>query len=197
MKHLPVSRGLALTVFAFCVLPLTAARAQDSYSWVGKDGRVYYGNTPPKEGDSVTKLHTKTLSRYSSDKMLKRLGVQAANKAQHASAEQRKQPLRETTPAHLEQAELHVDVNDKGQVISCIVSVRNTGTKEAKEVSVAFDFPDGTLLPGVGPETIAPNAAADYSMPKELMPLSIKPDAGEDGQQQVPSPRVIIHGVGE
>ena len=187
--------GYFLALLFALAFRVPAASADDSYRWLDQNGRIFFGSNPPKDALEVTKLPNKALSRYSSDRVLKRLGGPAKPAKTPIPEMSPKKPIRALQSAQLEQGELRVDMNEAGQVISCAVAVRNTGASEAKEVSIAFDFPDGTLIPGVGPETIAGNSAADYAVPKELLPLSLKGAAQEGKDTSPPSPRVIIHGA--
>lgn len=186
-----------LACLVFLLVFHSLGYAEDSYSWTDRNGHVFYGSTPPKDAQSVKKLPTKYLSRYSSDKMLKRLGWNTVKTPHPTTGKEEKKTSRSAQPAALEQADLRIEFNEQHQVTSCVIPVRNTGTTNAVEISVAFDFPDGTLVPGVGPDTIAANSAADYSIPKELLPLTLRAQEGKEEDQNSFTPKVIIHGVGQ
>jgi hypothetical protein len=192
-------RGLlCLAIISFTLLLLafqSSSLAEDSYSWVDRNGHVFYGSTPPKDAQSVKKVPTKYLSRYSSDKMLKRLGWNTSKTSHSGKDEKKNSPP--ALPATLEQGDLRIEFNEQQQVTSCTVPIRNTGTGNAAEISVAFDFSDGTLVPGVGPDSIAANSAADYSIPRELLPLTLHLESGKEQDQNAIMPKVIMHGVGQ
>lgn len=193
----------SLICVALCSFGLftSAAFAEDSYSWTDKNGRVFYGSTPPANASSVTKLRTKGLSRYSSDRMLKRLGwgeskSEPKTLSKSGSSSTAKKMDHVPAPASLSQGDIQLELDNNKQVLNCRVPIKNSGSKEAKEISVAFEFADGTLVPGVGPDVIAPGSTADYSIPKELAPITLHAKSnGENPAQDVPPPRVIIHGV--
>jgi hypothetical protein len=197
-RRLGPMRLLCVIVVIFALFLLvfhSSSLAEDSYSWVDHNGHVIYGSTPPKDAQSVKKLPTKYLSRYSSDKMLKRLGWNTSKTPHSAKGE--KKDFRPAQPVTLEQGDLRIEFNEQQQITSCVVPLRNTGANNAAEISLAFDFPDGTLVPGVGPDSIAANSAADYSIPKELLPLTIRLEPGKEQDQNSIMPKVIIHGIGQ
>ena len=184
-----------LFVVAWLIALPSVSVAQDSYQWTDRNGRVFYGSTPPKNAVSVTRLQTKALSRYSSDKMLHRLGWK--NQSTTKASDSTKKSVAPVHPAKLTAGEVKLDISPEGKVSSCTVPVQNSGESSANEISIAFDFPDGTLVPGVGPNTIAPNSSADYSIPSELLPLPLHLDKTSDEQKANPTPKVVVHGVGE
>ena len=66
-----------LTVIAAITVNLTVSISTsygESYSWKDSSGRTIYGTKPPKNARVIEPLQTKPISRYSSKKMLARLG---------------------------------------------------------------------------------------------------------------------------
>ncbi|HQH28373.1 MAG TPA: DUF4124 domain-containing protein, partial [Oligoflexia bacterium] len=180
-----------LVLWVVLALIARPAAAEDSYQWTDRQGRVFYGSNPPKNALSVTKLPPKALSRYSSDRMLSRLGWKG-QKTNSKTQPAEKKPITPARPAALEAEEARVELDEQGQVKSCVAAVRNNGESSAVEINIAFDFPDGTLVPGVGPNSISPNSSADYAVPNELLPLQVKAEESADGAKTAPKPRVIV-----
>ncbi|MCB0323476.1 MAG: DUF4124 domain-containing protein [Bdellovibrionales bacterium] len=197
----------ALRTFFYCSgivfalgssLPL--AHGDNAFSWVDKNGRTVYGSTPPKAAAGVKKLNTKPLSRYSSDKVLKRLGWDEREK--EAAAERSSSPSDagaglpiDAAPAKLEPGEPNLTFGQAGEILGCRVTVTNPGAIPAAEISIAFEFPDGTLVPAVGPSTIAANSAADYVIPDELVPFFVKVKGENPLDPAQQRPKVIVHGA--
>lgn len=73
----------------------------------------------------------------------------------------------------LEQSKLLLKHDDKFRVLSCSVVVHNTSSIPAANLILSFEFPDGTLVPGVGPETLDPGQSATYQVPADMLPLLI------------------------
>lgn len=189
-----------LTVFSL----LNPSAAEDAYSWKDKSGRTIYGSKPPKGATGVTGLKTNSLSRYSSDKVLKRLGwSEDSSRAKLSSDEQAEVeiPIESTeveplSPAELKSLSPRIERNEAGDILSCEVDVENSGGLSANSVSVSFSFPDGTLIPGIGPEEIAPNSKASYKVPDELLPFSTTNNLDDQPVAEAVVPSVIIDSEG-
>ncbi len=204
MKTLPQQ---AIALLALVFLFVSPCSAEDAYSWKDKSGRTVYGSKPPKGAQGVSSLKTNSLSRYSSDKVLKRLGwSEEANRAKlNAEAENTDSELAipdeepevaPLSPAELKASSPNVQRNDTGDILGCSVEVRNEGGLSANSVSVSFSFPDGTLVPGVGPEEIAPNSKASYKIPDELLPFSTTNNLDDQPVAEAVVPSVIIDSEG-
>lgn len=97
----------------------------------------------------------------------------------------------EEFPVLLEQGDLSVKHNKKREVTECTVTVFNHGTDQARGVTVAFQFADGTVIPGAGPSSIAAHGQAEYRIPKANLPVAIHA-APADGGSSGPIPTVVI-----
>ncbi len=194
-KSLPILIFTAVSVAGILCsdLPSSAAADNGSYSWVDRRGHIIYGTKPPDGAAEVKKLNTRALSRYSSEKVLTRLGWKAHAKANSGQGKAETLPI-DSAPADLQGEGVSVKYNEQHQVIACSVQVKNAGAIPAREISVAFEFADGTLVPGVGPDGIDPDAMFEYKVPDELLPLTIKQKKNESPEADE-SPRVIIHGA--
>lgn len=181
-----------LALGAFLLLLPAKAAADDSYSWRDANGRLVYGSTPPPQASSVTKLNTKGISRYSSDRLLKRLGWEKKETKSDVPERPVKRRPASAQAAQLEAEQPQIALNEKKEITGCKVAVRNTGEKAASEISVAFEFADGTLVPGVGPDDIAAGQSGDYQVPEELLPIELHL---QNETAEAPLPRVILHGM--
>jgi len=61
----------------------------DAYSWIDNEGNKVFGTKPPANAQNVEAFKTKKLSRYSSDKVLKRLGTREASVEEENSSASR------------------------------------------------------------------------------------------------------------
>ena len=190
---------LALIVFAFFSTAQIAG-ADNAYSWKDSSGRVVFGSRPPRNARGLKKLNTPTLSRYSSDKVLKRLGHTPekspwkntrARMDKKSSAPKPHEENLSFIAAELEHGEVSVQSDEKARITSCVVRVKNIGTNEARDISVAFEFADGSLVPGVGPGTLSANSEGEYSLPQELLPLKLKTN---QEAELIAAPLVRVHG---
>lgn len=164
-----------------------------TYSWTDSSGNTVYGTTPPKAATDVKQFKTKNLSRYSSNKVLERLGWRASLKKPKPVADESenfnsalKLPVvgsetsSSTIPAQLEHGAISLGFADTGlsrdvssSVTKCEVTVSNLGAKLATDVNVAFEFDDGSLIPATGPAQIASGKTETYVVPDGLLPLEI------------------------
>ena len=203
------------------MLPATAS-AGDMYQWTDRNGRAVFGSRPPRGATSVKKLKTKRLSRYSSEKMLNRLGWSrnalgsaplekrpAESKHESKPAEDKalenkktdaETAIRKTGPGSpvvpafptlLEHSDVIVETNRNGAIAGCTVEVNNPATSGYVDISVAFKFSNGTLVPGVGPDKIASQSFAEYKIPDTLLPIDLDEKDSPAGN----SAQVIIHGT--
>lgn len=192
-----------LVLFGFVLMLFPSSSSADGfYRWSDKGGRTVYGSKPPAGARDVKLLHGKPLSRYSSDKMLNRLGwknqpnKQKSGKGKSASGGKSNTELPvNAQPAKLEHETPQVSYDESGSVSACQVKINNSGKLPAQEVSTAFEFSDGTLIPAIGPETIKAESSAVYTIPEELLPLRIA-RKGEKMDEPEP-PQVIVHGASQ
>ena len=91
--------------------------------------------------------------------------------------------------AQLEQGQIMMKRGSKGEVTSCSLAVKNAGLTPAKNVLVTFEFEDGSLVPAVGAEVIEGYSEEQYSIPQDLLPVSIK---GAKPGAEGPLPKVTI-----
>jgi hypothetical protein len=194
---------IVLVVLPIHFLLPTPCYAEDAFSWKDAAGRTVYGSKPPKGSQSVKGLKTKALSRYSSDKVLRHLGWSEKQKVNSeglseseidlSSEQSPTDPVPSFEPAELQAAAAHVELSETGDIVNCSVEVSNIGTREAIDVSIAFEFADGTLTPGIGPDRISANASAKYAIPPELLPFSVRSDLDQDPVSAPPVPKVIVN----
>jgi hypothetical protein len=192
----------SLVLFGSALLFFPGSSSADGfYRWLDKGGRTVYGSKPPAGARDVKLLHGKPLSRYSSDKMLNRLGWKDQHNKQKSGSKSasggKSNPELPVTaqPAKLEHETPQVSYDESGSVSACQVKVNNSGKLPAQEVSTAFEFSDGTLIPALGPETIEAESSAVYTIPEELLPLRIARKGEKMGEPE--PPRVIVHGASQ
>ena len=188
---------LASQVLLIAGLPISVF-AQSSFSWKDSSGRTVYGSKPPKSASSVSTLKTRELSRYSSDKVLKRSrGSDAGTSVstQKKAAVSQGKPARYSTEgeqflaASFEKKLSKIDYGENRKVTYCEAEVSNIGVRTAKDVSVAFEFSDGTLVPAVGPGSLDAGKRGSYTIPDDLLPLEVEPKAASE------KPEIIVHGL--
>ncbi len=223
MKSILSPANLCLVVLAVVLLVTPVAWAETAVKWQDSSGRVFYGSNPPSSAKNVQKVPGKSFSRYSSERLLKPYrGRLATTKAAPVVREtdlpdplpppsegaqtEPAIPVQETqTPADtsapefaqpLKQGKLVLERNDEGEITKCQVMVANTAQSSAKNVSVAFEFEDGSYIPALGADSIAAGAEASYAVPSELLPLDIKFSRNLNGKQPTELlPKVIIDGL--
>ena len=190
---LPAIFGLLLCSASVC--------QADAYSWIDKDGKLIYGSQKPK-GVKYKSLKTRKLSRYSSSRVLKRVGHRDAQSNQSSARSKlaSSSPSGSTTESSTSDnnwsfvaAELsneipNISYNSQGEVKDCRVFVNNENDYLAAEVSVAFEFADGSLIPAIGPGEIAANSSAEFLISEDFLPLAISSASSES------KPKVILHG---
>jgi hypothetical protein len=200
--------------FLICFLVFcsaTSTLAEDSYKWKDPDGKTVYGSKPPANAREVQRFSTRKLSRYSSRKVLERA---------ESSSDMEEQVDRESgtgeifedrriappvkvnktrsivsgQPSDLKPLAPKIKVNQLGEITSCKVEVLNEGELSVQDVSVAFEFFDGTLIPGAGPFVIPPGGKEQYEIPEALLPLYFSVGDLPEGEEDIPLPQVIVHG---
>ena len=188
---------LASQVLLLAGLPITVF-AQSSFSWKDSSGRTVYGSKPPKSASSVSSLKTRKLSRYSSDKVLQRSrgsDTGTSVSTQKKAAVSRGKPARynpeseQFLAASFEKKLSKIDYGENGKLTHCEAEVSNNGTQAAKDISVAFEFSDGTLIPAVGPGSLDAGKGGSYTIPDDLLPLEVEPKAASE------NPEIIVHGL--
>jgi len=196
--------GIALSCsFAIAV---QSAFADGAFHWVDSEGRDHYGTNPPKNARSVDNLSGKSFSRYSSSKLLKQYHPPAvsessmknslapASKATSRSSIALPPIAEEPLLPELSQSDLNVKHDAQKRVTACSVIVKNTAAIPANNVLVSFEFEDGTLVPGAGPESIDAESSGKYTVPASMLPIAI---SGFGGVGPGPMPKVSIKGGGE
>ena len=172
------------------------SNAQDAYKWTDKSGRVIYGNKSPKEGNA-TSFKTRELSKYSSTSVLKHMGSDLPKKtmpegsytSKGSKAAGDSKSIGGAGELILDTEEVVVTKNEEGQFTSVKVRVINSSDKDALDVSVAFKFSDGQLVPAEGPFEVPAKDSAEYKIPDELLPVELK------GGSSSESPKAITHGL--
>lgn len=177
---------LLIIIVSLIDLPLFA---QDAYKWTDKSGRVIYGNKAPKSNSKVTGISTRGLSKYNSDKVLKRMGgVPPVKVSKDVATKDINKDISGASETVLETLEVEALQDESGAYTSVKVKVVNPGEKDALDVSVAFKFNDGQLVPAEGPFEISSKGEAEYKIPEELLPVEVKPSQSKE------PPKAIVHG---
>ena len=180
-----------------CLTLSLSSSAQDAYKWTDKSGRVIYGNKSPKEGNAVTSIKTRELSKYSSTGVLKHMGTDIPTKTMPEGTYTSKGSKATSEPKSivgagellLETEQVIVTKNEDGQFTSVKVKVINPNDKDALDVSVAFKFSDGQLVPAEGPFEVPAKENGEYKIPDELLPVELKAGSAPD------APKAITHGL--
>ena len=184
-----------------------------------------------KDPDKIESIKLRKLSTYSENRVLKHLGkeplekvktpefniskkVENGDKSSKSLIDQTsrdKGSVSKTrtnvTRTNVSEVMLKSEVpviskNDKGLITACKVEIVNITDKQAFEISVAFEFPDGTLIPATGPFELDAGAKAEFFIPNELLPIEEKlgTDLGDastgESQKNQALPKVIIHSLG-
>ena len=195
---------------------VSAAGAADVYRWTGPDGKVNFGSNPPKGVKGATALKGPKISRYSSDKALKSLkkSVEDSNialaaqpsvgdKPTYASAKANTKSARASLTAdipgksdiqeknllkgELLTKNLKTDYDTEGRLNGCTVDLTNQSSIPISNFAINFEFPDGTIVPGSGPEVIDPGATVIFELSRAVLPLAF----GAIGDNN-PQPKVNI-----
>lgn len=183
-------------LFILCLTLSFSSSAQDAYKWTDKSGRVIYGNKSPKEGNA-TSIKTRELSKYSSTGVLKHMGSSVPEKTTPDGTYSSKGSKATSEPKSiagageliLETEEVAVTKDDEGHFTSVKVKVINPNDKDALDVSVAFKFSDGQLVPAEGPFEVPSKESAEYKIPDELLPVELKAGSPDE------LPKAITHGL--
>lgn len=165
-------RQLLLLVIAPLLLTTSVSSAQNSYKWTDEQGRVFYGTKPPANAKKVDAVKGGYVSRYSSKKVIDSFGYKTAAEAEAAQIKESPLPL---DGAFLEPGKTDLEYNKgSNDVVRCKVQVRNLGESEATGISASFLFPEGSLVPAVGPVTLAAKSESFYQIAKEQLPVKLK-----------------------
>ena len=208
------------SLFLIVLLLLSSnAHSQDAYKWKDSKGRTIYGTKPPKTKGQVESFKLRKLSTYSENKVLKRLGKVpeekektpefniskkkgSTNKKTRALAVKENSSRSDVSEVMLRSYVPKLKFDDDGLIASCRVDVSNETDREAFEISVAFEFPDGSLVPAAGPFEMAANSIAEFYVPNELLPIAKKlgdnlgDSNADDSTLRQALPKVIIHSLG-
>jgi hypothetical protein len=192
----------------FCVSGLILA--DDSFRWKDPDGKTVYGSKPPANARDVERFSTRKISRYSSSKVLERSDTteeqEVVNNEESDSSGEVFKDKRLAPPSkgtrsivsgqipELRPLEPILKINKLGEIVACKVEVLNKGELPVQDVSVAFEFFDGTLIPGAGPFVIPPDGKGLYEIPEALLPLYFSFGDVPEAEEEIPLPQVIVHG---
>lgn len=186
-------------------------KAEEVYRWTDSAGKIHYGSNPPK-GVKPAAVKGPKISRYSSEKSLKSLRktISEANIATNAkptpppasnvSTEKTARAsmvadtpgqsgIQETNLAkgELITKNLKTNYDTEGRLNSCTVEITNQSSIPIANFAINFEFPDGTIVPGNGPELIDPGATVTYELSRAVLPLAF----GAVGDTN-PQPKVNI-----
>lgn len=178
---------------------LSDLSAQDAYKWKDSSGRVIYGNKAPKSAPQVEGITTRELSTYSSSKALSRMGTEEVKKSMPEGSYKSvgskdsgdvTKNIGGAGELSLETKDVEVLKNDEGFITSVKVKVVNPNERDALDVSVAFKFADGQLIPAEGPFELPAKGEGEYKIPAELLPVQLKAGTKDE------LPTAITHGLG-
>ncbi len=209
-------KNLFVLLIFFQILIISKAYSEESYKWKDENGITFYGSKPPPNAKEVQKFSTRKISKYSSKSAFgqsssansknektseivedtgkgevykdSRIGPpvkKPASRSSVRSVSSNKLKLVSKTPL--------LKINKEGEITSCEVSVTNEDDVGANDVSVAFEFFDGTLIPASGAFKIAPGKTETYNIPDTLLPLVFSVGDMPIEDTIVPAPKVIIH----
>jgi len=196
-------RTVCIAALLFLTSGLVTSASADAYRWQDNHGNVFYGTKPPAGAVGVAKLEAKSFSRYSSDKVLRghRSDIPASTRTRIKEedlpvlTEEAQTTTEEPSinlPPKLEQGRLIVTHGSNQEITSCKVTIRNSGSETAKKVGVTFEFEDGSILPGAGPDAISARGEAVYFISPEHLPVTIKRTFDGVSFKQAPRPKVIF-----
>lgn len=174
----------ASILFLTAIIAMSSASAEPMYSWKDKSGRTYFGGKPAAGALEVEAVQADNISRYSSDKVLEAFRYNNEATAETTTVEESTisepdaknpsaTPTIPTGSATLKRNEIKVTLNNSGQVSQCHVLIENTSEVPATELRVSFSFPDGSIVPAFGPETVAAQAIEAFTIPDSLLPLQL------------------------
>jgi hypothetical protein len=207
----PVLRTVYLLLLFSIFYSPVSTLAEDAYKWKDSDGKTVYGSKPPSNARDVQRFGTREISRYSSTRVIERAESMVDNPEETSEAietgevfKDRKSSLpprssKTRSIVSAQSSELkplvpQVRFNQLNEIVSCEVEVLNEGDMSVRDVSVAFEFFDGTLIPGAGPFVISPGSSEKYVIPEALLPLFFSVGDLPEGGEDVPAPAVIVHG---
>lgn len=202
---IPNSMKKLILLASFLLLTFQTAFAE-VYSWEDSSGSLHFGNTPPASATKVKKVANTTVSKYSSNKLLKPLQTGITSRTETAvtlkpkanqipetqliNQDARASLKEETlTLTELERGNLNIKYNKTNDITTCSITLKNTSSIPAANVLVTFEFEDGTLIPATGSDSIAPDSSANYEIPDDMLPISIR---GFSGTENKPIPKVEI-----
>lgn len=203
---------IVAAVVVLMALTVANAGAEEVYRWTDSAGKIHYGSKPPK-GVKPAAVKGPKISRYSSEKSLKSLRktISDANLATNSkptppppastvSTEKTarasmvadtpgKSDIQETNlvKGELITKNLKTNYDTEGRLNSCTVEITNQSSIPIANFAINFEFPDGTIVPGNGPELIDPGATVTYELSRAVLPLAF----GAVGDTN-PQPKVNI-----
>jgi len=74
----------------------------------------------------------------------------------------------------LEAGDIQVKYDDNFNIVSCSVTVKNTGNKEQRGVAIVFNFKDNSKIVADGPVTLSAGKEGVYEIPADVLPFSLK-----------------------
>ena len=194
------------TIFIQIALIPQNASAEGAFKWKDAQGRVFYGGNPPPNALEVTPVSKKGVSRYSSTRMLDRMGFKKEEPVVPVQGEVI--PVEGATPGVpsepsadkvdvlplLTQSELNATYDDSGKVTACSVKLLNSSTKDLSNMEVHFIFPDSSIVQGIGPVELKTNEEGFYEVPTERLPLELgklENVETQEGEKAMPQPTLM------
>lgn len=164
-----------ITLLAPFIIVLTPdCKADDVYRWTDSSGGVHYGSKPPKNNSEVARLPQTPLSRYSPERLLEGYGrANTQDGIQEENLVPQFVPTEIDSPI-LETGEVLVELDEASTAVTgCEVEVKNTGGGAANDVSVAFEFPHGVVVPTGSKKSIAPKSSVVFAIPSQQLPVPL------------------------
>lgn len=211
------ARALLVIFLSVCLIFFHSfvAYADDIYSWQDSSGVIVFGENPPANARSLKRLSQRPLSRYSSDKIISGFRVkpksseennasslQGSLRQENFSYDPTRSRLDSKSPkkaggkngilksARLSYQDPSVQTNERGEVISCSVTLKNEGAVTASKISVQLTFPDGSFLSTIGPDKLEPTREGIYGIPSSSLPLKL--NLGNSPKPEEVKPEVLL-----
>ena len=146
--------------------------AENVYRWEDANGRIFFGPKPPASAKNKKQIEKTTISRYSTEQMLKGLGTRGRLNNQDISLKEQDIYIdsEEETPKlpspELYLSDIDFEENESQEITRCDAAIRNSGKLPAEAVSISFAFADGSLVPAVGPSSIGTRFGSNLQCPR-------------------------------
>ncbi|MCC6932969.1 MAG: DUF4124 domain-containing protein [Deltaproteobacteria bacterium] len=168
---------LFFAVFCFCFV--WSAAGDSAYSWKDENGRIHYGNRPPKDAKSISNVHS-GISRYNAQKLIERVKIRPRKPAEANSileqplAVNGKKTITENDVLqNIEQQPVSVELDEKNSIKSCSVAIKNKSAVPINAISVVFSFPDGSKVISIGPNVLRDGEEQKFYVAQKQLPYRL------------------------